>query len=202
MASKWKAFGETYLILLGANYISNALIHPTAKIDYGIMNRLYLDGREVNSFFWGTRLPHLFIIPASLTVYDKLVGHIFTTRLGMISFQATPSLALAHLFVYTWCAVGSFITFDAAFNPQHEGKRKEQVISSLRPLTVGMSLQWHADLMKQMIGSAKSGPVAILRNATAISLVFFPVKSLGFGDVGEAGLSPHERKMNGLPPTK
>jgi hypothetical protein len=39
----------------------------------------------------------------------------------------------------------------------------------------------------------------VIQNAAATSLVFFPVKALGFGDVGEGGLKPHERKMNGLP---
>jgi len=66
------------LILLGANYLSNAWIHPTAKIDYGILNRFFLDDREVDSPFWGTRLPHLFAIPASLAFYDlSVTGKLF-----------------------------------------------------------------------------------------------------------------------------
>jgi hypothetical protein len=53
-------------------------------------------------------------------------------------------------------------------------------------------------MMVDMFGSTATGPIAMLRNAFAVSLVFLPVKALGFGDMGEAGLSPHERKMSGL----
>ena len=61
------------MVLLGANAISNAMIHPTAKIDYGILNKFLPGDREVNSPFWGTRLPHLIMIPASLTFFDLTV---------------------------------------------------------------------------------------------------------------------------------
>mmetsp|Transcript_2639 Transcript_2639/g.3957 ORF Transcript_2639/g.3957 Transcript_2639/m.3957 type:complete len:248 (+) Transcript_2639:47-790(+) len=191
---------ELYIVLLGANFISNALIHPTAKIDYGILNKLYWDNREVDSPFWGTRLPHLFMIPASLAFYDIVVTSVFVKYFGLVSFAATPAPFLLNLYCYTWLAVGSYIAVDAAFNPAHNGKRVEQVTSHLKPLTIGMGLQWHVQMMVDMFGSFAAGPIALLRNAFAVSLVFLPVKALGFGDMGEAGLSPHERKMNGLPP--
>jgi hypothetical protein len=105
---------------------------------------------------------------------------------------------LINLYVYTWLAVGSFIAFDAALNPAHEGRRLDQVKSHIKPLSVGMGLQWHANMVTDLIGTTASGPIAILRNAFAVSLVFLPVKSLGFGDFGEAGLSKHERKMNNI----
>ena len=190
----------TYVTLLGANYLSNCWIHPTSKLDYGYMNHLYFDGREVSpaTSFWGSRLPHLFFVPASLTFYDKAVGMIFTRYLGMISFAATPSVALVHLYCYTWLAVGSWICLDATMNPALEGKREETIRGAVKPLTIAMSLQWHADLMVTTIGTTAGGIVGLLRNALAVSMIFLPVKSLGFGDVGEAGLTPHERKMNGL----
>ena len=190
----------TYVTLLGANYLSNCWIHPTSKLDYGYMNHLYSDDREVSptTSFWGSRLPHLFFIPASLIFYDKVMGMIFTRYLGMISFAATPSVALVHLYCYTWMAVGSWICLDATMNPALEGKREETIRGAVKPLTIAMSLQWHADLMLATIGTTAGGMVGILRNAFAVSMIFLPVKSLGFGDVGEAGLTPHERKMNGL----
>ena len=61
-----------------------------------------------------------------------------------------------------------------------------------------MSLQWHLPLMLDTFGSAAGGVVGVARNALAISFVFFPVKSLGFGDFNTNGLTPHEKKMNGL----
>jgi hypothetical protein len=190
-----------YSVLLGANFISNILIHPTAKLDYGILNRLWPDDREVGSPFWSTRLPHLVLIPATLTACELAVTHLFTKFGGLISYTQTPTPWLLNLYVYTFLAVGSFIALDASLNPNHEGRRWEQFSSHLKPLTVGMGLQWHAGMVMATIGSATAtGPLGILRNAFAVSLIFFPVKALGFGDLGEAGLSPHERKMNGLSP--
>jgi hypothetical protein len=190
-----------YSVLLGANFISNVLIHPTAKLDYGILNRLWPDDREVNSPFWSTRLPHLVIIPATLAAFDLSVTHLFTKFGGLVSYSQTPTPWLLNLYLYTFLAVGSFIAFDASLNPKHEGRRWEQFSSHLKPLTIGMGLQWHAGMVMATIGSATAtGPLGIIRNAFAVSLIFLPVKALGFGDMGETGLSPHERKMNGLPP--
>ena len=90
--------------------------------------------------FWGTRLPHLFYIPASLVFFDHTVSSLFTRFLGMQSFAATPSLALVNLFCYTWLAVGSYICVDAAFSPFHEGRRMEHVKDCIKPLTVGTAL--------------------------------------------------------------
>jgi len=72
------------------------------------------------------------------------------------------------------------------------------ITKNIKPLTIGMGLQWHGDFMVQKFGSTSTGLLGLLQTGFAISLVFLPVKALGFGDVGEAGLSPHERKMNGL----
>jgi hypothetical protein len=192
-----------YSVLLGANFISNALIHPTAKLDYGILNQLYPDGREVGSPFWSTRLPHLFIIPATLTAFELTVTSFFTRYCGLISYAQTPTPWLLNLYIYTFLAVGSYIAFDASFNPKHEGRRWEQITSHLKPLATGMGLQWHAGMVMATVGSVTStGPLGIIRNAFAVSLIFLPVKALGFGDFGEAGLTPHERQMNGLPEKK
>ena len=39
-----------YVTLLGANFISNMMIHPTQKMDYGVLNYLYPDDREVSEY--------------------------------------------------------------------------------------------------------------------------------------------------------
>lgn len=194
----WKQVCKLYVVLVGANFISNAMIHPTDKIDYGMLNKLYPDGREVNSPFWGTRLPHLFAVPATLTFFDFGVSAIARKYCGLVSFAATPAAFLVNLYVYTWLAVGSFIAFDAALNPAHEGRREEHLKAHIKPLTIGMSLQWHAQIMLDTFGSTAPGLIAMARNAFAVACIFFPVKSLGFGDFGKAGLSAHERKMNNI----
>ena len=191
----------TYTTLIAANYISNAMIHPTQKIDYGILNKLYPDNREVDSPFWGTRLPHLFIIPASLTFYDIVIGSIFKRYFGLISFVATPKQWLLHLYCYTFLAVSSYTSFDALLNPNYKGEdRIEKIIHHLKPCALAMNLQWHAQIMVDIFGSTGTGIIAIARNAFAVALVFFPVKALGYNDFLESGLSDHERKMNNLPP--
>lgn len=39
--------GTGYVTLLGANVISNIMIHPLEKLDYGILNSFCPDNREV-----------------------------------------------------------------------------------------------------------------------------------------------------------
>lgn len=145
-----KKVGTLYATYLGANYISNALIHPTQKIDYGILNQFFPDGRAMDSPFWGTRLPHLILIPTTLTFYDIVVGHISTNYFGLVSFAKTPKVWLLHLYVYTFLAVGTFFAIDSFFNPYLENKRMDNFTSLLHPLTIGMSLQWHAQIMNDM----------------------------------------------------
>ena len=57
-----KTLATGYVTLLGANFISNMMIHPTQKLDYGVLNAVYPDNREVINhgfklayflFFWG-----------------------------------------------------------------------------------------------------------------------------------------------------
>ena len=187
----------TYSVLLGANYISNILIHPDQKLDYGIMNKLYPDNRKVNSVFWGTRLQHLILIPASLTFYDIIIGFMFKRYFGLISFSSTPKQWLLHLYTYTFLAVSSFNAFDATFNPYYKDEERiDRIINHIKPCAIAMNLQWHAQIVVDIFGSTKKGLLSIFRNAFAVSLVFFPVKSLGFGDFMENGLSEYERKMN------
>ena len=199
--SLFKRVLTLYSVLLGANFISNLLIHPTAKIDYGILNQFFPDSREVNSPFWGTRLAHLFLVPATLTFYDLTVTHLFTKYFGLISYSQTPTPWLLNIYIYTFLAIGSYVAIDSYFNPHHQDdKRFEHFTSHLRPLSVAMALQWHGGMVLEALGTTSPGLLGIIRNAFAVSLIFLPVKALGFHDCGEAGLTSHERKMNGLPP--
>ena len=79
-----------YCTYLGANYVSNCLIHPMHKLDYGILNTIFMDGRAIDSSYWGTRLPHLIVVPACLTFYDLVIGSIATRHWGLVSFSKTP----------------------------------------------------------------------------------------------------------------
>lgn len=187
-----------YGTFLGANYVSNALLHPNQKLDYGLLNQFYLDDREVNSQYWSTRLPHLLLVPLSLTFWDLVSAPIFARYFGFISFALTPASWLLRLYSFTWLAVGSFFVYDSALNPDFEGQRMDHFTSLLKPLSIGMGLQWHAQIMTDLLKGAVAGPMGYCRNIFATALVFFPVKSLAFGDIGSGGLSPHEMKMNGL----
>jgi hypothetical protein len=187
-----------YGTYLGANFLSNCLIHPNQKLDYGILNKAFLDERGVDKPFWGTRLPHLLMVPATLTFYDLTIGAFFARFCGLVSFAATPAAWLLNLYTFTWLAVGSFFAIDSAMNPALEGKRVDNFTSLLKPLTIGMGLQWHAQMLADLFRTGVGGAAAYLRGIVAVSLVFLPVKALAFGDFMQDGLSETEKKMNGL----
>ena len=110
-----------YGTYLGANFLSNHLNHPFQKLDYGVLNNLFFDGRPLSSSYWGTRLPHLILVPAGLTFYDILCGKISTKYFGLKSFRATPGAWLLNLYCFTFLGVGSFFAYDSALNPNYEG---------------------------------------------------------------------------------
>lgn len=208
-ASTWtRTFGNawrTFLMYVGANGLSNAMVHPFQKLDYGALSPLFMDGRSVENLWWGTRLEHLLVVPALLTLSGG-VTDAFWKRIGMpllgihaktMSFATTPNLYLVNLYAFTFCAVWLFFFQHSRLNPDLEGGRCEFLSSKLKPLATGMGLQWHAPLMIELFRVGK-GRLSFLRETVAIAFVFLPVKALGFGDFMENGLSPHERKLNGL----
>jgi hypothetical protein len=140
----------------------------------------------------------LVLVPFALTFYDIVFTHIATKHWGLVSFAKTPGPWLVKLYIYTWLAVGSFFVYDCSLNPYHENRRQHQLVSLVKPLTIGMGLQWHAQFMSNLIVGSAVGVLGYMRNIVAVSLVFFPVKSLGFGDFHTSGLSDHEKRMNGI----
>ena len=125
--------GTTFGGYLAANYISNCMCHPAQKLDYGVMNQfMFLDPRPVNSPYWGTRLPHLFLVPATLTVFDFASLAIFAKYFGYVSFAASPASWLVRLYVYTWLGVGSYFVYDSSLNPAHENNRMENLVSLIK----------------------------------------------------------------------
>ena len=46
-ASLGRRLAAGYVTLLGANFLSNMMIHPAQKMDYGVLNKLFWDDREV-----------------------------------------------------------------------------------------------------------------------------------------------------------
>ena len=196
---------RTFLVYLGANGLSNAMIHPFQKLDYGALSPLFMDGRIVENLWWGTRLEHLIMVPALLTIcggfadaFWKRIGmDLFGIRAKTMSFATTPNLYLVNLYAFTFCAVWLFFFQHSRLNPDLEGNRCEFLSSKLKPLATGMGLQWHAPLMLELFRVGK-GRLNFLRETAAIAFIFLPVKALGFEDFQENGLSPHERKLNNL----
>ncbi len=113
-----------------------------------------------------------------------------------MSLAETPMLYLTHLYAFTFVAVGAYFLYDSYLSPLYkDSERNSKFKSLLWPLTIGMGLQWHAPMMVKLFG-AGIGSLGLLRSMVAIAFVFAPVKSLGFCDYGEFGLSPHEQIIN------
>ena len=52
------------------------------RLNFFLISHRHVVYVQVDLPFWGTRLPHLFFIPASLVFYDTVLGSLFTRAFG------------------------------------------------------------------------------------------------------------------------
>ena len=192
-----------YGVYLCANWLSNLMIHPQQRLDYGFLNPL-LPGppRPVERAWYGTRTEHLLVIPLCLAASEIAWARLWA-RLGMgpVSLRGAPLLWMANLYAFTWCAVLSFIAMQAALHPGLDGARLSYVSSRLWTLSAAMGLQWHVAHVEEALlrlTAGAGGPVGWACAVLASSTAFFGAKALGFNDIDRSGLSPFERRLNHL----
>lgn len=190
----------------GANYFSNVANHPTQKLDYGIINKWR--GKHYENLWWGTRTEHLFTIPATLTAADHGLQY-FWNKVFLpayrvtepMSWQASPKTFLVHLWAFAVLGIFAYNAQDAYFNPAHEGKRMETFKKGMFPTVVGAGLQWQVPMVDDFVKGILRAPKGVVGYAAGVVApisAFCAVKAGGFHDYGEVGLTPTERRLNGL----
>eukprot|EP00899_Mesostigma_viride_P022525 jgi/Mesvir1/3457/Mv11951-RA.1 len=199
MASLPVQAAKTYTTYVAANYLSNFILHPTQKMDYGLLNRA-LD-REVDSEWWGTRSEHIFTIAGTLTFFDHALRRVWKPA----GFGKTPVATMAHLTTFVSSGIMAYVAQDAAFNPAHEGKRMEAFLAPLYPVARGVSCMWVPAATGELLAAAgfaasTGNPLGVIPLGTNL-VAFTCCKGFIDGewlDYGNTTLTPHEKKLNGI----
>lgn len=169
-------------------------------MDYGYFNQ-FLD-RPVGETWWGTRTEHIVGVAACLAVTDHTSQAIFTKALGKpLSFAASPAAFVAHTFFFIFTGVTLYVAGDAAFNPQHEGKRMDEFKSGAYCSYVGTNTAWYEPYVSPALARVAGPAIAGSWFGSALlpaTLAYSTVKGVGWYDWGDSGLNEIEIKMNKL----
>mmetsp|Transcript_26513 Transcript_26513/g.37235 ORF Transcript_26513/g.37235 Transcript_26513/m.37235 type:complete len:236 (-) Transcript_26513:262-969(-) len=194
------AVGTTFVTYCTADYLSNFIQHPTQLMDYGVFNKLV--GREVDQAFWGTRTEHIVGVAAALAVTDHASQSIFAKYLGKpLCFAKSPAAFVAHTFFFIFTGVLGYCAADAALNPLHEGKRMETFKGDAYSTYIGTCTAWFEPYVPGVVAMAAGPAIAGGWAGSALlpaTLAYSTVKGVGWYDWGDAGLSDHEKRLNGL----
>jgi len=187
----------TYMI---ADYLSNFIQHPTQNMDYGIFNKVI--GRPVDQNFWGTRTEHIVGVAACLAVTDHGSQAAFGSYLGRsLCFAKSPAAFIVHTFVFIAGGVAIYCGLDTMFNPTIEGDRMKALNGELYSTVIGSSTAWFEPYVAPALAKVAGQGLASTWVGSALlpaTLAYSTVKGVGWYDWGNAGLSPHELKLNGL----
>lgn len=195
-----KAVGTTFGTYMVADYLSNFLQHPTQLMDYGILNKVI--GREVDNGFWGTRTQHIVGVAGCLAITDHASQSIFEKVLKKpLCFAKSPAAFVAHTFLFIFAGVTLYVGADAAYNPDHEGKRMETFKDETYNSYVGSNTAWFEPYVPvavaKVAGSAAAG-TWVGSSLLPATLAYATVKGVGWNDWGNSGLNDLEMKINGV----
>eukprot|EP00527_Entomoneis_sp_CCMP2396_P002697 CAMPEP_0198142142 /NCGR_PEP_ID=MMETSP1443-20131203/5022_1 /TAXON_ID=186043 /ORGANISM="Entomoneis sp., Strain CCMP2396" /LENGTH=235 /DNA_ID=CAMNT_0043805099 /DNA_START=55 /DNA_END=762 /DNA_ORIENTATION=+ len=194
------AVGTTFATYMTADFLSNFLQHPTQKMDYGFINQFL--GREVERNFWGTRTQHIVGVAAALAVTDHASQHIFSRWLGKpLCFGSAPATFVAHTFLFIFTGVTVYCAADAAFNPEHEGKRVKAIQEETYASAVGSCTAWFEPYVSPALARVAGPAVANSWFGSALlpaTLAYTTVKGVGWNDWGDEGLNDLEKRLNGI----
>lgn len=121
MSTLCKLIGA-YGIYAGSDIISNIILHPNHKLDFGILNK-YL-GREVDSAWWNTRLEHNVCLALPLAFTDVYIMKYLTKKYGPLSWGKTPAAQLVHLFGFAFGGIMIYAGWEAMMNPTIKNKKE------------------------------------------------------------------------------
>ena len=169
-------------------------------MDYGYFNSFL--GRPVNENWWGTRTEHIVGVAACLAVTDHASQAAFSKYLGRpLCFAKSPAAFVAHTFAFIFSGVAIYCAADSAFNPAHEGKRMNTFKGEAYSTYIGTCTAWFEPYVPGAFAAVAGTGIAGTWFGSSLlpaTLAYSTVKGVGWYDWGEAGLSDHELKLNGL----
>ena len=199
MARLVKATAFAYGIFVGGNWLSNFILHPQYKLDYGFINQLI--GRPVKNKWWGTKTEHILTIAAPLAVTDVAITEILKKYLKVesLSWKGTPGPAIFHAVTFAISGIMLYVIWNAYMNPLIEPQNRTKfIVDHLAPVTAGSSTMCHVPKSFEICKPIMTGPLGFFGSWIPVAIAFAAVKGCGTLDYGARSLTPHEREMNGL----
>ena len=202
-----KALAFSYGIFFGGNWVSNHIIHPTQKLDYGFLNPLL--GRPVYNKWWNTKTEHICTIAIPLAITDVAIVQLLTKIYGPLKWSRTPGCCLFHIVFFAVFGIAAYATWQSYMNPTLDpAKRKEYLINHICPIVAGSCTQawvpWAFELMARPMNA--TFPLGFVFHFGPVGLAFAGVKGFGFQDHTTRSLTEFERYLNGIrediPPKK
>ena len=95
-----------------------------------------------------------------------------------------------------------YVAGDAALNPDHEGKRMNELKYGTYASYVGSNTAWFEPFVAPALAKAAGPAVASTWFGSALlpaTLAYTTVKGVGWNDWGRSGLNDLEMKLNALP---
>lgn len=179
--------------------------HTKRQMDYGYFNK-FLD-REVDRAWWGTRTEHIVGVAAALAVTDHASQRLFSQYLGRpLCFAKSPAAFVAHTFFFIFTGVTLYVAADSAWNPDIEqDQRGTAFAQGTYSSAVGSCTAWYEPYVSPALARVAGPALASSWFGSSLlpaTLAYSTVKGVGWNDWGNAGLSHHELRLNGLSPTK
>ena len=92
-----------------------------------------------------------------------------------------------------------YVAGDAALNPDHKGKRMDELVSGTYASYVGSNTAWFEPFVAPALAKAAGPAVAGTWFGSALlpaTLAYATVKGVGWNDWGNSGLNDLEMKLN------
>jgi hypothetical protein len=208
MAAFLKGVIKTYTLFVGADWMSNFVLHPTQKLDYGQYINKLIKRPEGPNAWWGTKTEHIVTIPLPLAVFDvgMAMGLAKWCNKGVaLNWRTSPGLSLFHAIGFAFGGIMTYVYWNAYMNPalkDDPAKQTKFINDHWCPIAAGSATMSTVGPMAELLAplSRVGGPHGFVLQMIVPAYAFCTVKGLGTGDVGNRTLTPFEKELNGLVP--
>merc|ERR1711935_91800 len=197
----------TYATFVVANGLSNHILFPGLKLDYGILNPVM--GRPKQQDFWGTRLCHVLGIAAPLAIADHASIRLWQKHLmpafgyakgTPLTLSAAPAAMLAHGPIWAFVGIMGYVAAEAYLSPLYTDPPMEVIKSKTYGEVRGVQALYMVPLVAAAVSAVAKRPAA---HGTVIGLIaptitFVWVKGLAMTWPWSANLTPFEKELNGI----